>query len=90
MLVAVLCPFDFVIAFERVLRRDVDDFVPQHVGQLGFVLNQRQRAARDVNEAAWRRKRVDAVGVQDDERPLEPRPSRSARPGRCPTSATYV
>ena len=56
------------------LVRDVRHFVAEHAGELRFVLDQRERAARDVHEPAGRRERVDAVGVEDDERPRQLRP----------------
>ena len=58
------------------LLRDVRNLVAEHAGQLGFGLDQRERAARDVHEPARRRKRVDAVGVEHDERPRQLRPRR--------------
>ena len=45
----------------------------EHAGQLRFVLDQRERAARDVHVAAGRGERVDAVGVEHDERPRQGR-----------------
>ena len=56
---------------DGVLLRDVRDLVSEHAGQLGFGLDQRERAARDVHEPAGRRERVDAVGVEHDERPRQ-------------------
>ena len=54
---------------DRVLADDVADLVAEHAGELRFVLDQPERAARDVHEPAGRRKRVDAVGVEHDEGP---------------------
>ena len=45
----------------------------EHAGELRFVLDQRQRAARDVDVAAGRGERVDAVGVEHDEGPRQAR-----------------
>ena len=52
---------------DRVLVRDVADFVAEHAGELRFVLDQAERAARDVHDAAGRREGVDAVGIEHDE-----------------------
>ena len=43
----------------------------EHAGELRLALDQTERAARDVHEAARRGERVDAVGVEDDELPVE-------------------
>ena len=51
--------------------RDVRDLVSENAGELGFGLDEAKRAARDVHESAWRRERVDAVGVEHDERPRQ-------------------
>ena len=53
--------------------------MPEHVGQLRLALHQRQRAARDVHEPAWRGQRVDAVGVEHDEAPLQAGPGAGLR-----------
>ena len=69
-------------------RGDVRDLVPEHAGQLRFVLRQPERAAGDVDDAARRGERVDAVGVEDDELPVEVgRELACAR--TVPTSVTY-
>ena len=57
----------------RVLRRHVRDFVAEHAGKLRFVLGQAKQAAGHVNDAAGRRERVDAVGVENDELPVQVR-----------------
>ena len=62
---------------DRVLLGDVDDLVPEHAGQLRLALDQGQRTTRDVHQPAWRGQRVDAVGVEHDEPPLQ------SRPGAC-------
>ena len=61
---------------DGVLLRDVRDLVAQHAGELGFGLDERERAARDVDEAARRRKRVDAIGIEHDEGPRQLWPRR--------------
>ena len=58
----------------RVLFGDVDDFMREHARELAFVAHQRQRAARDVDEAARRGERVHAVGIEHDEGPRQLRP----------------
>ena len=67
------------MALHRVLFGDVNDLVTEHAGELGFALDQRQRAARDVHVAARRRKCVHAVGVEHDEGPRQIRPRAALR-----------
>ena len=62
----------------------------EHAGELGFVLHQRQRAAGDVDVAARRRQRVDAVGVEDDELPRQIRPRCCACASAAPTSVDVL
>ena len=50
---------------------DVADFVTHDRGQLGFVAEERQDAARDVDEAARQRERVHRLLVDDRERPRQ-------------------
>ena len=71
------------------LLRDVRDLVAEHAGQLRLVLDQAERAARDVDDAAGRRERVDAVGVEHDELPVEVR-TLLACASTVPTSVTYL
>src|SRR6185503_15055348 len=59
---------------DRVLADDVPDLVTEDGREFRFVLNQPERAAGDVDEAAGRGKRVDAVGIEHDEGPRELRP----------------
>ena len=56
---------------DGVLLRHVRDLVPHDAGELGFRLDERERTARDVDESARRRERVDAVSVEHDERPRQ-------------------
>jgi hypothetical protein len=63
---------------DGVLLGDVDELVTQHAGQFGFILDQRQRAAGDVDVATGRGEGIDAVGVEDDEVPRQ----RGTRAGR--------
>ena len=56
------------------LVRHVTDLVSKHAGQLRLVLREPERPAGDVNDAAGRRERIDAVGVEHDERPVQIRP----------------
>ena len=67
---------------------DVGDLVPEHAGQLRFALDQPERAAGDVDDPARRGEGVDAVGVEDDELPLQVRPRAGLRQ-HVPTSVTY-
>ncbi len=50
---------------------DVRELVPEDTGQLRLALDQTKCASGDVDDAARRRKRVDAVGIEDDELPLK-------------------
>ena len=59
---------------DGVLADDVADLMSQDAGQLRFVLREAERAARDVDEPARRRERVDAVGIEHDECPVQIRP----------------
>ena len=63
---------------------------PSTSGQLRLVLDQRERAARDVHEPARRRERVDAVGVEHDERPRAVRAGCSACASTVPTSVDVL
>ncbi len=56
------------------LVRDVPDLVPEHAREFGLVLGEAERTAGDVHDPAGRRERVDAVGIEHDERPVEVRP----------------
>ena len=60
----------------------VNQLVGEHARQLGFVRHQRQRSARDVDEAPGRRKSVDAVGVEHDEGVRQVRPGARLRQQR--------
>ena len=55
-----------------VARGDVADLVAQDAGQLRLVVEIRQDAARDVDVAAWQRKRVHGGGIDDGELPRQP------------------
>ncbi len=57
----------------------VDDLVRQHAGELRFVLDQRQRATRDVDVAAWGGERIDPVGVEHHEGPRQTRTGAALR-----------
>ena len=56
------------------LVRDVTDLVAEHAGEFRLVLGEPERAAGDVHDPAGRRERVDAVGIEHDERPVQVRP----------------
>ena len=64
---------------DRVLLGHVRDLMREHVREFRFALEQRQRAARDVNEAARRGVRVHAVRVEHDEFPRQRRPAAGLR-----------
>ena len=64
------------VLLRGVPRRDVPDLMAQHAGQLGLVVQIRQDAARDVDEAAGQRERVDRRMIDDGERPRQVRPMR--------------
>ncbi len=70
-LVPICTPLLFRIAFTVCFLRHVRDLVPHDAGELGFRLDERERTARDVDESAGRRERVDAVSVEHDERPRQ-------------------
>ena len=76
------------VLLRRVPRGDVRDLMAQHAGQLRLVVEIRQDAARDVDEAAGQRKRVDRRVIDDRERPRQVRPvrQRARADGRCPTT----
>ena len=63
----------------RVPSGHVADLVPEHAGQLRLVVQVRQDAARDVDEAAGQRERVDGGHVHDRELPGQVRALRRAR-----------
>ncbi len=69
----------FANGVHRVLLRDVRDLVAEHARKLRFRLDERERAAGDVDVSARRRKRVDAIGVEHHERPRQLRPGRLLR-----------
>ena len=50
---------------------DVRDFVPEHPGELRLGLEEAKRAFGNVHQPARRGERVHAVGVEDDELPLQ-------------------
>ena len=60
-------------------RRDVTGLVAEHARELRFVVEKRQDATRDVDGAAWQRKRVDRGGIRDA---VMPRQSRALGDGR--------
>ena len=53
------------VGLRRVARGDVADLVTEHAGQLGFVVEIREDAARHVDVAARQRERVDRGTVDD-------------------------
>ena len=83
---------DHVALLDRVdgvLLGDVRDLVPEHAGQLRFVLGQPQRAAGDVDDAAGRGERIHAIGIEHDELPVQVRPRARLRQDACRRSVTY-
>src|SRR4029079_17734198 len=62
-----------------VLGRHMRDFMAEHAREFGFGLEQSEQAARHMDDAAWRSKRVYAVGIEDDELPVELRPRTALR-----------
>ena len=52
-------------------RRDVSDLVAEHSRELRLVIEERQDAARDVDEAARQRERVDRGLIHDRELPRQ-------------------
>ena len=81
-------PVARVYCLHGVARRDVADLVAQHAGQLRFVVQIRQDAARDVDVAAGQRERVDGRQVDDRELPRQVRPLRSCARAACPMAVT--
>ena len=65
---------DAFVLPRRMPRGDVADLVAEHAGQLRFVVEKRQDAARDVDEAARQRERVDCRLIDDGELPGQVRP----------------
>ena len=57
----------------EIIVSDVTDLVRENTRQLALVANQSECTARDVHEAARGRERVDAIGVEHDERPRQTR-----------------
>ena len=64
------------VLLRRVPRGHMGDLMAQHAGQLRLVVEIRQDAARDVDEAAGQRKRVDRRVIDNRERPRQIRPVR--------------
>ena len=60
-------------------RGDVADLVAEHAGQLGLVVQIREKAARHIDVSAGQRERVDRGAVDDGERPRQVGAMRVAR-----------
>ena len=67
------------VLLHRMPRGDVADLVAEHAGQLRLVVEKRQDAARDVDESARQRERVDRRLIDDGELPRKVRPLRQLR-----------
>ena len=59
--------------------RDMRDLMAQHTRKLRLVVQVRQDAARDVDESARERKRVDGLVIDDGKRPRQVGPVRELR-----------
>ena len=67
------------VLLRRVARGDVADLVAEHADELRFVVEIRQDAARDVDEPAGQRERIDRRRIDDRKAPRQVRALRASR-----------